>query len=97
MSLNLPDLILTYDTFGDHRRGAPPVPIPNTAVKPSAADGSRTSCPARVGYCQITAPISDKEMGAFFCAILEAPFRNPDWTAQGDIYSILFEWLAPSL
>ena len=27
---------------GDHLPGAPPVPIPNTAVKPRAANGSRT-------------------------------------------------------
>ena len=27
---------------GDYLPGVPPVPIPNTAVKPRAADGSRT-------------------------------------------------------
>ena len=32
--------------------GVPPVPIPNTAVKPRAANGSRTLGPARVGRCQ---------------------------------------------
>jgi hypothetical protein len=31
--------------------GATPVPIPNTAVKPSSADG--TGFPGRVGRCQI--------------------------------------------
>src|SRR5690606_23348306 len=30
-----PDIIL-----GDHGGGVPPVPIPNTAVKPSSADGT---------------------------------------------------------
>ena len=40
---------------GDHRRGVPPVPIPNTAVKPSAANGSRTIGPARVGRCRVMA------------------------------------------
>ena len=40
---------------GDHRRGVPPVPIPNTAVKPSAANGSRTTGPARVGRCRVMA------------------------------------------
>ena len=52
------------NTFGDHRRGAPPVPFPNTAVKPSAADGSWTLCPARVGYCQITARLSERKVGS---------------------------------
>ena len=36
--------------------GAPPVPIPNTAVKPRAANGSRTLGPARVGRCQVYGP-----------------------------------------
>ena len=36
--------------------GVPPVPIPNTAVKPRAADGSRTLGPARVGRCQVYSP-----------------------------------------
>ena len=66
MSPYLADLKTFMHTFGDHRRGAPPVPIPNTAVKPSAADGSWSLSPARVGYCQIMAPITDKVMGAFF-------------------------------
>jgi hypothetical protein len=28
---------------GGHSGGVPPVPIPNTAVKPASADGSRTA------------------------------------------------------
>src|SRR5690606_36379307 len=36
--------------------GVPPVPIPNTAVKPRAANGSRTIGPARVGCCQVYDP-----------------------------------------
>ena len=36
--------------------GVPPVPIPNTAVKPRAANGSRALGPARVGYCQVYDP-----------------------------------------
>ena len=51
------------ETFGDHRRSAPPVPIPNTAVKPSAADGSETQCLVRVGYCQIMARFSERRAG----------------------------------
>lgn len=41
---------------GDYMPGVPPVPIPNTAVKPRAADGSRTLGPARVGCCQVYDP-----------------------------------------
>ena len=58
---------------GDHGRGAPPVPIPNTAVKALAADGSWTQCPVRVGYCQITAPFSERRTGPLFLK-LEALF-----------------------
>ena len=36
--------------------GVPPVPIPNTAVKPRAANGSRTIGPARVGRRQVYGP-----------------------------------------
>ena len=51
---------------GDHRRGVPPVPIPNTAVKPSAANGSRTLGPARVGRCQVYSPVLRKKNRASF-------------------------------
>ena len=54
-------------TFGDHRRSAPPVPLPNTAVKPSAADGSETQCLVRVGYCQIMARFSERKAGPLLC------------------------------
>ena len=32
-----------FVTSGDHSGGAPPVPIPNTEVKPSSADGTPSS------------------------------------------------------
>ena len=32
--------LIIYNASGDHRGGATPVPIPNTAVKPSIADGT---------------------------------------------------------
>ena len=54
-------------TFGDNRQGAPPVPIPNTAVKALAADGSKTQCLVRVGYCQIMARFSERRAGPLFC------------------------------
>jgi hypothetical protein len=52
------DLILVIQFPGDYMPGVPPVPIPNTAVKPRAADGSRTLGPARVGCCQVYSPIT---------------------------------------
>ena len=47
---------------GDYMPGATPVPIPNTAVKPRAANGSRTIGPARVGCCQVYGPDASKEV-----------------------------------
>lgn|GEM_PF-6720331 len=46
--------------------GVPPVPIPNTAVKPRAANGSRTIGPARVGRCQVYGPVCRKTNRASF-------------------------------
>src|SRR5690606_37616935 len=43
---------------GGHMPGAPPVPIPNTAVKPRAANGSWTIGPARVGHRQVFGPVA---------------------------------------
>ena len=57
----------SFMIFGDNRQGAPPVPIPNTAVKALAADGSWTQCPVRVGYCQIMARFSERRAGPLFC------------------------------
>src|ERR1700687_3719680 len=51
---------------GDHIPGVPPVPIPNTAVKPRVANGSRTLGPARVGRCQVYGPVLRKKNRAFF-------------------------------
>lgn len=48
--------------------GVPPVPIPNTAVKPRAANGSRTIGPARVGCCQVYGPVLRKKSRASFFA-----------------------------
>ena len=48
-------------------RGVPPVPIPNTAVKPSAANGSWTLGPARVGRCQVMARFFERRTGPLFC------------------------------
>ena len=52
--------------------GVPPVPIPNTAVKPRAADGSRTLGPARVGCCQVYGPdVAKAASGPFFLPFAE--------------------------
>jgi hypothetical protein len=49
--------------------GVPPVPIPNTAVKPRAANGSWTLGPARVGCCQVYSPaLRKKSRASFFMA-----------------------------
>ena len=54
---------------GDHIPGVPPVPIPNTAVKPRVANGSRTLGPARVGRCQVYGPVLRKKGRASFLPI----------------------------
>lgn len=55
---------------GDHMPGVPPVPIPNTAVKPRAANGSRTLGPARVGCCQVYGPVlRKKDRASFFVGL----------------------------
>src|SRR3954468_21894814 len=54
-----------YKFPGDHIPGVPPVPIPNTAVKPRVANGSRTLGPARVGRCQVYGPVLRKKNWAF--------------------------------
>ena len=55
-----------YKFLGDHIPGVPPVPIPNTAVKPRVANGSRTLGPARVGRCQVYGPVLRKKDRASF-------------------------------
>src|SRR3954466_5960696 len=54
-----------YKFPGDHIPGVPPVPIPNTAVKPRVANGRRTLGPARVGRCQVYGPVFRKKNWAF--------------------------------
>jgi len=51
---------------GDYMPGVPPVPIPNTAVKPRAANGSWTLGPARVGRCQVYGPVLLIEVSGLF-------------------------------
>ena len=54
---------------GDYIPGAPPVPIPNTVVKPRVANGSRTLGPARVGCCQVYGPNAAKQRLGLFVDI----------------------------
>ena len=68
--------MLRYQFPGDNMPGVPPVPIPNTAVKPRAADGSRTLGPARVGRCQVYAPSVSPTLGALFLSP-RPPLRLP--------------------
>ena len=58
---------------GDHIPGVPPVPIPNTAVKPRVANGSRTLGPARVGRCQVYGPVGRKTNRASFLPVQICP------------------------
>ena len=50
--LQLAGKFLDTELLGDHSAADPPVPIPNTEVKCSDADGSATYDCARVGHRQ---------------------------------------------
>ena len=68
---------------GDYMPGVPPVPIPNTAVKPRAADGSRTLGPARVGRCQVYGPVLRKKDRASFLPRFKSWDRNVAELSKG--------------
>ncbi len=78
---------ITYLSFaqvplpGDYMPGVPPVPIPNTAVKPRAADGSWTIGPARVSRCQVYDPDTLNSVRVFcvlgLCVDLPGAFGRP--------------------
>src|SRR5438132_5477563 len=55
---------------GDHRAVAPPVPIPNTAVKRCSPDGSATKGRARVGRRQN--PATWKQVAGLFFGCVRA-------------------------
>ena len=74
--------------------GVPPVPIPNTAVKPRAADGSRTLGPARVGCCQVYALIKLTLNRGFFWT---AHAENPDYPECAASRCSLSKYLIKSL
>src|SRR5258708_32848366 len=71
--------------------GVPPVPIPNTAVKPRAANGSRTLGPARVGCCQDYGPSFRKKTRASSFSRLD--LRDP----MGELAKIGYSHLKRSL
>ena len=54
--------------LGDNSGGGTPVPIPNTVVKPTSADGTGSSGTGRVGRCQakIHKPRTDTVRGFLF-------------------------------
>ena len=64
-------MVKSQKVFGDLTGGETPVPIPNTAVKPTRADGIRLK-PERVGRCQISKepPVETRE------AFLFSPMRE---------------------
>ena len=57
LSKTLPQLFSSLPYLpGGHSAVVPPVPIPNTEVKCSHADGSATYVCVRVGHCQASLP-----------------------------------------
>ena len=65
----------------DHSEGAPPDPMPNSAVKPLSADGSAALGRVRVGHRQAlnTKPRLRKEAGFFIKRVVVSY-----WLEHGD-------------
>lgn len=59
------DLSLKPNSPGGHSAVEPPVPIPNTEVKCSHADGSATYVCVRVGHCQASHSKSRRSLRFF--------------------------------
>ncbi len=68
---------------GDNSAVAPPVPIPNTAVKRCSPDGSTAIGRARVGRRQNRAPAGQKICGCFVLASPTRAENTPCWEAGG--------------
>ena len=64
---------------GDDSREDPPVPIPNTEVKLSYADG--TASRGRVGSCRLSDEITDCLIAVRYCYIVRRIMKQ-----NGDIY-----------
>lgn len=95
---NFIDLILIIHFPGDYMPGVPPVPISNTAVKPRAADGSRTLGPARVGCCQVYDPNALTGIRVFFVLYISERMKsqpNRNYLSNDDIETPV--WLARAL
>jgi hypothetical protein len=66
--------------------GVPPVPIPNTVVKPRAANGSRTLGPARVGCCQVYGPsVAKAALGPLYFVGTETSGADLDCPCRLDL------------
>ena len=67
-------IVRVLSVFGGYGGGVTPVPIPNTAVKPSSADGTTGSPSGRVGRrriffayeCMVSEAGADNEKGSVF-------------------------------
>src|SRR5207248_3604535 len=68
---------------GDHRAVAPPVPIPNTAVKRCSPDGSATKGRARVGRRQNKNPARFIPVGFLISGTPTRAENTPCWEAGG--------------
>ena len=77
---------------GGYIGGALPVPIPNTEVKPSRADGTARSACGRVGRCrnssQDAPPLTTSRGASLFAELVEAPDYkiNAEARRRGDLF-----------
>ena len=67
-------VVAVRQQFGGYKAVVRPVPIPNTAVKRSLANGSGCIASARVGYRQNFNKSRNESFGFFFLAITQRSF-----------------------
>ena len=78
-----------YQFPGDHTGGGPPVPIPNTVVKPARADDTGALGLGKIGRCQDYSLKPPQYCGGFFkCNAFDIALQV-DFINTGLYYSII--------
>ena len=81
--------------LGGHSAVEPPVPIPNTEVKCSHADGSATYVCVRVGHCQASLPKNPYQFsGTGFCFSKDHSFKFKVYLFLGDLLTCIISFVS---